>query len=193
MSKIIDLSGRWEFTCRPESRAPGGEYPENFPGHMFIPGFWDDHYELFDYTDDFDRNARFNPEYRPIHFPMGQVTPDASKPFITGTAYYRKNITIANIDDCCAVLSVGPAIWGSEVFCNGRSAGYNSGYSTGYEYDLTGLLEAGENEIVIAVSNRNCGGVSDSAPGMCGTRLQIDPGRNQPWCDSEALLKGDDN
>lgn len=166
MSKIIDLSGSWEFTCRPESRTPGETYPENFPGSMIIPGFWDDHYELFDYTDDFDRNARFNPEYRPIHFPMGQVTPDASKPFITGTAYYRKKITIANIDDCCAVLSVGPAVWGSEVFCNGRSAGYNSGYSTGYEYDLTGLLKAGENEIIIVVSNCNRGGARDSANGQ---------------------------
>ena len=166
MSKIIDLSGSWEFTCRPESRTPGEKCPENFPGFMLIPGFWDDHYELFDYTDDFDRNARFNPEYRPIHFPMGQVTPDASKPFITGTAYYRKKITIANIDDCCAVLSVGPAVWGSEVFCNGRSAGYNSGYSTGYEYDLTGLLKSGENEIVIAVSNCNRGGARDSANGQ---------------------------
>lgn len=173
MSKIIDLSGKWEFTCRPEPRTPNEKYPETFPGYMMVPGFWDDHYELFDYTDDFDRNARFNPEYRPIHFPMGQVTPDASKPFIIGSGYYRKKFSIANVGNCCALLTVGPAVWGSEVFCNGASAGYNSGYSTGYGYDLTGLLQDGENEIVIAVSNCNRGGARDSANGQhrgCGVR-----------------------
>lgn len=166
MSKIIDLSGKWEFTCRPTGRQPGEAFPEIFPGFMMIPGFWDEHYELFDYTDDFDRNARFNPEYRPLHFPMGQVTPDGSKPFIVGTGYYRKVLKLSGVEGSCAVLTVGPAVWGSEVFCNGKSAGANSGYSTGYDYDLTGLLRDGENEIVIAVSNAGRGGARDTDNGQ---------------------------
>lgn len=166
MNKTIDLSGEWEFTCRPEHRHPGEKYPDTFPGTMMIPGFWDDHYNLFDYTDDFDRNATFNPEYRPIHFPMGQVTPDASKPFIIGTGYYRKKLKLNNVSNCRARISIGPAIWGSEIFCNGVQVGYGSGYSTGYEYDLGNLLKDGDNEIVIAVSNSNRGGARDSINGQ---------------------------
>ena len=50
MSQKFDLSGKWEFSCRNEARFPGDPCPENYPGVMLIPGYWDDHYELFDYS-----------------------------------------------------------------------------------------------------------------------------------------------
>ena len=127
MSKIVDLSGKWEFTYRPDGREPGAACPDKFPGFMMIPGYWDDHYELFDYTDDFGRTAKFNPEYRPIHFPMGEVTPDASMPFLIGSGYYRKKITLSNVSGREIFLQLGAAVWGSELFCNGRSVGFHPG------------------------------------------------------------------
>ncbi|MBR7107899.1 MAG: hypothetical protein IKC89_05740 [Lentisphaeria bacterium] len=166
MSRTIDLSGKWEFTYRPDGREPGSACPDEFPGFMMIPGYWDDHYELFDYTDDFDRTAKFNPEYRPLHFPMGEVTPDASMPFLVGSGYYRKKLILSNVSGREIFLQLGAAVWGSELFCNGKSAGFHPGYSTTVTHRLTGLLREGENELVIAVSNARCGGARETHNGQ---------------------------
>ena len=166
MSQKFDLSGKWEFSCRNEARFPGDPCPAEYPGAMLIPGYWDDHYELFDYSSDFDRTAKFNPEYRPIHFPMGEVPPDASMPFIVGSGYYRKRIQLHGVAGRKISIHVGAAVWGSEVFCNGKSAGFHTGYSTGMDYPLDGLLVEGENEIIIAVSNCRQGGARDTHNGQ---------------------------
>ena len=207
MSKTVDLSGKWEFTYRPEGRDPGAGYPDAFPGFMMIPGFWDDHYGLFDYTDDFDRTAKFNPEYRPLHFPMGEVTPDASMPFLVGTGYYRKKLTLTGVSNREIYLQLGAAVWGSELFCNGVSAGFHPGYSTTVDYRLTGLLREGENELVIAVSNARCGGAKETqngqhrglaVRGFKATRAGISDGVRLKISDSAAIadccvaLRGDD-
>ncbi|MBO5959937.1 MAG: hypothetical protein J6Q65_07425, partial [Lentisphaeria bacterium] len=52
------------------------------------------------------------------------------------------------------VLTVGPAMWGCCIFCNGSFAGKVTGYSTATDFDLTGLLKPGvENELIIVVCN----------------------------------------
>ena len=72
----ISLDGEWDFYYSPQKFIPlESELPdaELFTGRMVTPGYWDDHYELFDEEDFFSLKARFNPDYRKVHFPIGSL------------------------------------------------------------------------------------------------------------------------
>ncbi len=159
MDKFINISmdGEWEFFYSPQKFTPILSIlpeAESYTGRMVTPGYWDDHYDLFDEEDFFGLTARFNPDYRKPHFPMGRtLTPHASSSFLIGTGYYRKQIFIPE-GFKSVQLSVGPAMWGCCVYCNGNFAGQVTGYSTGSCYILEDFLRAGqENEIIIVVCN----------------------------------------
>ncbi len=153
----ISLDGEWDFFYSPQqftNLSTPLPAPEEFCGRMVTPGYWDDHYELFDEEDFFGLTARFNPDYRKPHFPMGRtLLPHASSSFLIGTGFYRKRFRVDE-QFSCATLTVGPAMWGCSVFCNNSFAGSTTGYSTASTYILDDLLKAGEeNEIIIAVCN----------------------------------------
>ena len=99
--------------------------------------------------------ARFNPDYRKSHFPAGHtLLAHASSLFLVGSGYYRRIVTADFSKGAHVILHVGPAMWGCAVYCNGKFAGAETGYSVGSDFDLTGLFLSGkENEIVVAVCN----------------------------------------
>ncbi len=152
-----DLGGEWEFFCTPISFDPANPLPPEtlFTGKMVIPGYWDDHYDLIRETRSFDRSAKTNPRFRPLSFPMGELTPDASMPYLTGTGYYRKSFRFAPGEKPASVtLRLGPAVWGSTVYCNGRLVSHLPGYSTWHSCSLDDFLNFDDvNTLVIAVSN----------------------------------------
>ncbi len=152
------LDGEWDFFYSPQyfdALNDALPAPEKFTGKMVTPGYWDDFPELYSEEDFFGLTARFNPDYRPVFFPMARsLTPHAASSFLIGTGFYRKTLEIGEFSQ--AVLTVGPAMWGCSVFCNGSPAGVQTGYSTGTEFDLSALLKANStNEIIIAVCNRH--------------------------------------
>ena len=179
--KTISLNGEWEFCYSPAKFSAGeSPLPESgmFSGKMTIPGDWDDWYELFDQEDFFGLRARFNPDYRKVHFPMGRsLTPHASSCFLIGSGFYRKVINPALPPESRIVLNVGPAMWGCAVFCNRKLVGEVTSYSCAADFDLTGLLIDGQpNELIVAVCNDHDDGgaycrVDGSHDGMAfGTR-----------------------
>jgi len=154
----LPLDGLWDFFYTPQKFVPGRDSlpsRDEFSGKMVIPGYWDDHYELFDEEDFFSLLARFNPDYRKPHFPMGTtLLPHASSSFLIGTGFYRKQVQLDLSGGRRAFLIVGPAMWGCSVFCNGKCAGQVTGYSVSSEFDLTPFVRSGDfNELVIAVCN----------------------------------------
>ena len=61
---FLSLDGEWDFFYSPQLFTPAeSPLPEKnlFTGKMVTPGYWDDHYELFDEEDFFGLTARFNP------------------------------------------------------------------------------------------------------------------------------------
>ncbi len=152
-----ELGGLWDFYYAPQKFIPGEtSLPERelFTGRMIVPGYWDDHYELFDEEDFFSLRARFNPDYRKPHFPAGHtLLAHASSLFLVGSGYYRKTVVAEFAQGSHVILHVGPAMWGCAVYCNGALAGSETGYSVGTDFDLTGLFRSGENEIVVVVCN----------------------------------------
>lgn len=158
-ASMLDLDGLWEFFYSPQALSPD---PESLPaeaaftGHMVTPGYWDDHYNLFDEEDFFGLTARFNPDYRPPHFPCGRtLTPHASSSFLIGTGYYRRMLPPLE-SGMLATLRIGPAMWGGTVFCNRQCAGQIVGYSTATEFPMEELMYSDRpNELIIAVCNRH--------------------------------------
>ena len=154
----VSLDGEWAFYYSPLKFNPEHDaLPDRklFSGRMVTPGYWDDHYELFDEEDFFGRTARFNPDYRKPHFPMARsLTPHACSSFLIGTGFYWKQLPVNIPQGAVATLSVGPAMWGCSVFCNGRFAGQVTGYSTASDFTIGELLLPGDNnEIIIVVDN----------------------------------------
>ena len=154
---MISLDGMWEFFYSPLKFEEGIELPpaEAFSGRMVTPGYWDDHYELFDEEDFFSLRARFNPCYRKAHFPSGtSILPHASSSFLIGSGYYRKQVKLDLLPGQRVFMTVGPAMWGCFVFCNGHFAGKTTGYSVSSEFELTSFIKQGElAEIIIVVCN----------------------------------------
>ena len=180
----IELNGKWDFFYTPRRSTPGDPLPAaaEYTGKMMVPGYWDDHYELFDEEDFFGLTARFNPDYRKAHFPMGRsLTPHASSSFLIGTGFCRRTFAANFPPDARCVLRVGPAMWGCAVFCNGKAVGSVTGYSTGSEYELTDFLRSGENELVIAVCNvHDDGGAYHRVDGTHdGTAVGARPGQHR--------------
>ena len=186
IQRCISLDGTWEFYYSPEKFVPAwGTLPprEKFTGRMVTPGYWDDNYELFDEEDFFGRPARFNPDYRPLHFPMGTTLfPHACTSFLIGSGFYRKCVSAEIAEGERVMLTVGPAMWSSAVYCNGSFAGRNTSYSVAKEYDLTPFFKAGsENEIIVVVCN-----VNDDGGAFCrvdgshaGSEFGTRPGQNR--------------
>ncbi len=182
----FSLNGNWAFYYEPEQFIPGkSQLPHRalFTGKMVVPGYWDDHYDLYDEEDFFSLRARFNPDYRKPHFPMGHtLLPHSCSSFLIGTGFYRRFVNYDFPKGSKVVLNVGPAMWGCAVFCNGQLAGHATGYSVNTDFDLTKYLRPNEdNELIIAVCN-----VNDDGGAFCrvdgshaGTNYGTRPGQHR--------------
>ena len=146
----IALNGIWDFFYNPqEFEVDKTVLPriKDYSGKMVIPGYWDDNYELFDEEDFFGLAARFNPDYRKVHFPMGKsLTPHAASSFLIGSGYYRKEVELNLSENERVFMNVGPAMWGCFVYCNGSYVGKTTGYSVASAYELTEFVRQFEND-----------------------------------------------
>lgn len=158
--RIVSLDGEWDFFYRMEGvdRSDGclptaGKYDVRMP----VPGYWDDHWERFRYTDAWSRGCRFNPEYRKIdEFPLGLTKPpDASLPFLVGTGWYRRTFQAEeDWEESCVTLHIGGVTMEAWIWLNGQWIGHHVGHLTPFEFSLNEALKPGqENELIIAVSN----------------------------------------
>ena len=149
----ISLDGPWAFAFTPEHQGVLPP-PKASWATMPVPGCWDDRFDQAAARKLWP-NARFNPAYRPIVFPMGGKPPDASLPFLVGTGWYRRQLEIpADWKGRQVTLLVGRVVMEAWVYLNGRQVHHHLGHSTGWQVPLSTNLEWGKpNELVIAVDN----------------------------------------
>lgn len=150
-----DLDGPWDFTYSPID--PDGKTPSlpgRFDGRMMVPGYWDDHLDRLR-TTDFWSTARFNPDFRPVEFPLGEKPPDAALPYLLGVGWYRKTFHAPAVWTARSVtLQVGGVVMEAWVWLNGQLVHHHIGHSTPFAVALDRLLKPGrQNELVIAVAN----------------------------------------
>jgi beta-galactosidase len=167
--KHIDLNGSWEFTYTPgrdfSSRGydittgltpEAGRLPtvEEFDCAMPVPGYWDDHLDTLR-PKDWWAGARFNPNYRPIEFPMGLDSPDGSLSFLVGTGWYRKEFFVPQGWQGGMIgLYLGGVVMDAAVWVNRVQVGGLGWHSTAAEFRIEPFIRFGEaNEVIIAVDN----------------------------------------
>lgn len=93
------------------------------------------------------------------------VTKERSDGFLTdpyrfeGYAFYRRTVTVSpqkpGCGDCEVFLSLERTRT-SSVWVNGKKAGTYNSLCTAHRYNITKLVQNGENEIIIAVDNVSC-------------------------------------
>ena len=143
----MNLNGIWNFTYTKE--APGvAEIPAEFNGKIQLPGCWDDSPKAFE-----NYQLNFNEEYKLMDFenPEEEPPPDASLPFISGTVWYYKELTIDSENEY-AILRLGRVSMDAVIYLNGQPVDYHIGYSTNSEIVLPSL-SVGINKLMIAVTN----------------------------------------
>ena len=148
----VSLDGEWEMAYRTNA-FESVECPV-FRGARIagaVPGYWEDMRGAFSAAG----LGPFvvNPHYLRQAFPISGSAYDTTLPDISGCFLYRRTV---NLD------REGPAYLAFEgvrnevrVWANGKFVAARQGFSTPFELEIPdGILRIGENEIVLAVSNR---------------------------------------
>jgi len=161
----VSLNGDWEMAYIPyacESVAPPA-----FAGVKVanaVPGYWEDMREAFraaGMTDAF----RVNPRYEKQTFPICGRAGDMTLPDIYGCFFYRRYVELDRTGP--AVLHFDGVRNQVRAWINGRFVAFRAGFSTPFELPVSdGILKAGTNEIVLAVSNNPNLGYGDYVSGL---------------------------
>ena len=101
---------------------------------------------------------RVNPEYGIQQYPISGVAPDMALPNVIGNFFYRRTFMCENITKPTALHFEGIQNAVS-VWINDEFLGRHEGYSTPFDVEFPeGVLQNGENTIVLSVSNHRLEG-----------------------------------
>lgn len=156
MRSTVSLNGQWELMyseTRPSANSPLPDFYDAFLTDA-VPGMWEDMIPVLQMAPYWDK-VKFNPEFRPLRYPMTGTVPDMVLETVVGCFYYRRSVTV-NADDAdkriifrCAGVQNRGLLW-----VNGKFAGEHCGYSTPFSFDITELVDFGQpSELIFAVSN----------------------------------------
>ena len=161
----VSLNGEWEMAYMPyacESVAPPA-----FAGVKVanaVPGYWEDMREAFRAAGMADA-FRVNPRYERQDFPISGRAGDMTLPDIYGCFFYRRRVELDRTGP--AVLHFDGVRNQVHAWINGRFVAFRAGFSTPFELPVPdGILKAGTNEIVLAVSNNPNLGYGDYVSGL---------------------------
>ncbi len=173
------LDGEWQFAYRASADPVDLALPEEreFSASMIVPGYWDDHWDLLKEMErvDFWSEPKFNPNYRPPDFPLGNNPPDASLQYLLGFGWYRRRIAVpSEWSSKFVTLHVGGVIMDAWVWVNRKLLKHHASHSTPFSVPLEKSLTYGsENELVIAVSNVRADRLGCSIRGYSGRSAGI--------------------
>ena len=166
----VSLDGSWEMAYR-TNYCESAEPPQ-FAGVEIasaVPGYWEDMREAF-------RNAGMadelvvNPAFVRQTHPIAGRAFDTTLPNVYGCFLYRRRVALDSVGGR-AVIAFEGVRNEVHVWANGRFVAAHQGFSTPFELEIPdGLLRAGENEIVLAVSNRPNKGYNGSNVSGLSTR-----------------------
>ena len=159
----FSLDGAWRMDYS-EDKYLSDVCPE-FKGNLVenaVPSYWEDMTERFMKTS-FFRSLRINPEYGIQRYPIADTCPDMALPNIMGNFFYKRTFSCEGIEKN-ATIYFGGVQNAASVWLNGRFLGRHEGYSAPFELEIPdGLLQNGENTIVLSISNHRLEGF-DSQP-----------------------------
>ena len=142
-SNFLSLNGMWKFNwVKDQTERPVNFYRLDFEDQYWVdfpvPGIW----EMNGYGDPLYRNSGYAWS--------NQFTPDPPKIETVNNhvGSYRKTVEIpASWKGQQVFLHVGSATSNLYVWVNGKLLGYNQGSKTAAEWDITDVLNEGENVV----------------------------------------------
>ena len=159
-SSVLSLDGTWEMAYQPYEYSGDVRRLPEFKGTAVenaVPGYWEDMFE--------GREYRIHPLYHKQIFPISGTAEDMTLPNIYGCFFYRR---VVNLDrDGAAVLKFEGVRNQIHVWVNGRFVAFRQGFSTPFEIEIpSGVLQKGNNSLVLAVSNNPNSGYCDFVSGL---------------------------
>lgn len=156
--QALPLDGAWKMEYTEESYK--AEACPDFEGILVenaVPAYWEDMTERFAAAG-LRREFRINPEYGNQRYPIAASCPDMALPNIAGNFFYRRSFTFDG-GEGDASFYCGGVMNAASVWLNGVFLGRHEGYSTPFEMEIPkGLLQVGDNEMVLSVSNERLEG-----------------------------------
>jgi beta-glucuronidase len=73
--------------------------------------------------------------------------------YYEGNVWYQRKITVSKKDDCCLFLYFAGSNYITKVWLNGVFVGEHEGGFLPFQFDITKLAKAGENDLVVLTNN----------------------------------------
>lgn len=152
-AEYINLNGTWKFKyVAGTSYGPGSsefqakDYNDNSWGTIRVPLSW----EMANYG---------KPVYTNVGYPFRDNAPNANVGWTTygvtdhnATGFYRRTITIPESwNDKRVFIHFDGVYSAAVVWVNGKYVGYSQGSNTDAEFDLTGFVTTGDNQLSVRV------------------------------------------
>lgn len=152
-AEYINLNGTWKFmyvagtTYGPgSSEFQAKDYNDNSWGTIRVPLSW----EMANYG---------KPVYTNVGYPFSNNPPNANTGITTygvtdhnATGFYRRTITIPESwNDKRVFIHFDGVYSAAVVWVNGKYVGYSQGSNTDAEFDLTGFVTTGDNQLSVRV------------------------------------------
>lgn len=153
MAEYINLNGTWKFKyVAGTSSSPGSsefqakDYNDNSWGTIHVPLSW----EMANYG---------KPVYTNVGYPFSNNPPNANSVMSqygvtdhNATGFYRRNINIpATWKDKRVFVHFDGVYSAAVVWVNGKYVGYSQSSNTDAEFDITGFVETGDNQLSVRV------------------------------------------
>ncbi len=156
--KSFSLNGNWYMNYT-EDKYIGKENPWE-KGELIeaaVPGYWEDMTDKFQMAEFFGA-LRINPEYGVQRYPIAGTAPDMALPNVVGNFFYMRKFSCENFRGDAFIHFEGVqnalSLWINDIYL-----GRHEGYSTPFDMPIPdGLLNDGENTIVLSVSNHRLEG-----------------------------------
>ncbi len=154
----VNLNGDWYMQYLGKEPYESDSIPEKKDEYLIesaIPAYWED---MMDKFRDCPMHTElyYNPSYTLQRYPQTGYVPDMVLPNVLGSFMYRKSFNLS-LSDLVGeiVLYVGGVQNTLSVWINGKYAGRHEGFSSDFYIALDkAILQDGDNEIVLVVSNK---------------------------------------
>lgn len=165
LREAVSLDGAWEMAYLPYAwETPAAPAFRGVTVESAVPGYWEDMVPAFrraGLTDAF----RIHPWHEEQTLPITGVASDLTLPTPYGCFLYRRTVELAR--GGAARLAFEGVRNQVHVWINGQFVAFRAGFSTPFELAVPdGVLRAGANEIVMAVSNNPNPGYCDFVSGL---------------------------
>lgn len=165
LCEAVNLDGAWEMSYLPYAwETPAAPAFRGVTVESAVPGYWEDMVPAFrqaGLTDAF----RVHPWHEEQTLPITGVASDLTLPTPYGCFLYRRTVSLSR--GGAAYLAFEGVRNQVHVWINGQFVAFRAGFSTPFELAVPdGILRAGANEIVMAVSNNPNPGYCDFVSGL---------------------------